>query len=442
LAYGRLRLDKHRRDGFGVRGLRVIEPASLDLSAYLRPGDRIVFGQACGEPTTLVEALIAQGASIGGLSAFIATSFSGLFTPDSANAFRLSSMGAIGALRSMTKANALDVIPVHVSQVGPLITAGVIPCDVAMIQVSPADAAGNHSCGLISDHVRAAVAKARRVIAEVNAAVPFVPGETVHASEIDMAVQTDRTPVEVAPAKIGEADLAIARHSAEFIGDGAVIQTGVGAVPDAILRLLGDRKDLGVHSGMLGDGLIDLVEAGVITNARKEIDAGVSINGALIGTRRLYQWADRNPAVRMCATSYTHEAAVLAQLSKLVTINSALEVDLTGQVNAEGSGAAYMGGTGGQVDFVRAGARSPGGHAIIALGATAKGGTLSKIVASLNGPVTTARSEADVIVTEFGAAELKGRSLAQRAKAMVAIAHPDFREELDRAAHAIAQRGF
>jgi acyl-CoA hydrolase len=415
---------------------------SIDLRQLLQPGDHIVLGQACGEPTTLVEALIAQGADIPGLKAFIATSFSGLFTPESAASFRLSSMGAIGALRSMTKAHALDVIPVHVSQVGPLITAGVIPCDVAMIQVSPADADGNHSCGLISDYVRAAVAKARLVIAEVNEAVPFTFGETVHASEIDVAMHVSRMPVEVPPAKVSETDEAIARHCAVFIGDGSVIQTGVGTVPDAILRLLHDRKDLGVHSGMLGDGLVDLIEAGVVTNARKEIDVGVTINGALIGTRRLYDFCNRNPAIRMTPTSYTHDAAVLGQLSRLVTLNSALEVDLTGQVNAEGSGAAYMGGTGGQVDFVRAGARSPGGHSLMVLAATAKGGTLSKIVPALAGPVTTARSEVDVVVTEYGAAELKGQSLAERARRLTAIAHPDFREELDRAAHEIAKRGF
>ncbi len=416
--------------------------ADLDLARYLKLGDRIVMGQACGEPSTLLATLIGQGRDIGGLSLFIATSFSGAFTPETADSFALSSMGAIGALRSMTKANRLAVIPCHVSQVGPLIEAGIIPCDVAMIQVSPADEDGNHSCGLIGDYVRAAVKAARLVIAEVNSAVPYTFGETIHASEIDVAVLTDRAPVEVVPAGIGETDAAIARHCAEFIGDGSVIQTGVGAVPDAILRLLGDRKDLGAHSGMLGDGLADLVEAGVITNARKEVDAGVSINGALIGTRRLYDFAHRNAAIRMCATSYTHDASVLAQLSRLVTINSAIEVDLTGQVNAEASGSAYLGGTGGQVDFVRAGARSPGGHAIIALSATAKGGALSKIVPGLSGPVTTARTEVDVIVTEYGAAELKGRSLAERARRMVAIAHPDFREELDREAHAIAKRGF
>ena len=412
------------------------------FAVHLKAGDHIVIGQACGEPTTLVEALIDQGRDIPGLSAFIATSFSGLFTPATADSFALSSMGAIGALRSMTKAGKLQVIPVHVSQVGPLITAGIIPCDVAMIQVSPSDEQGNYSCGLISDYVRAAVDKARFVIAEINEAVPFTPGETIPASAIDVAIPVNRPPVQVAPAAIGPTDEAIARHCAAYIGDGAVIQTGVGAVPDAILRLLHDRKDLGVHSGMLGDGLVELVEAGVITNARKEVDPGVSINGALIGTKRLYDWAHRNPAIRMCATSYTHDAAILGRLSRLVTINSALEVDLTGQVNAEQSGAVYLGGTGGQVDFVRAGARSPGGRSIIALSASVKGGTLSKIVAQLSGPVTTARTDVDVIVTEYGAAELKGQSLAERTRRLIAIAHPDFREELDRAAHIIAQRGF
>jgi acyl-CoA hydrolase len=418
------------------------DAAGLDLGQYVKADDAVMLGQACGEPTTLIEALITQGADIGGLSAFIATSFSGIFTPETAESFALSSMGAIGALRSMSKAHKLGIIPCHVGQVAPLIEQGLIGCDVAMVQISPADADGNHSFGLISDYGQAAIAKARLVIAEINPQVPYTYGELLPASRIDVAVHVDRPPVEVRPAAVSPTDEAIARHCAEFIGDGAVIQTGVGAVPDAILRLLHDRKDLGVHSGMLGDGLVDLAEAGVLTNAHKEIDAGVSINGALIGTRRLYDYAHRNPAVRMMRTDYTHNAAVLAQLSRLVTINSAIEVDLTGQVNAESTGDAYLGGTGGQLDFVRAGVRSPGGHSIIALPATAKGGTISKIVPLLSGPVTTARSEVDIIVTEFGAAQLRGRPLAERARRLVAIAHPDFREELSKAAYIIEQRGF
>ena len=423
--------------------MKVISDVSdLDLSLFLHPGDRIVMGHACGEPTTLTEALIDQGHDIGGLSAFIATSFSGLLTPQATDGFSLSSMGAIGALRSLTKERKLSVIPCHLSQIGPMIEAGIIGCDAAFVQVSAADANGNHSLGLVSDYVQAAVAKARVVIAEVNEQVPFTHGELLPAAKIDYAVPVSRLPVEVPSARIGEADEAMAKHAAAYIEDGSVIQTGVGAVPDAILRLLHDREDIGVHSGMLGDGLVDLVEAGVVTNARKRIDRGVSVSGALIGTRRLYEFAHRNPQVRMCTTSYIHDAAVLAQLEKLVTINSAVEVDLTGQVNAEQSGSAYLGGTGGQADFVRSGARSPGGHAIIALPATAKGSTVSRITGSLSGPVTTARSDVDVIVTEFGAAELKGQPLAERTRRLIAVAHPDFREELSRAARTIQQRGF
>jgi acyl-CoA hydrolase len=414
----------------------------LDLSEFLRPGDRIVLGHACGEPVTLAEALLAQAASIGGLSAFLATSFSGLFTPEATGGLEIMSMGAIGALRTLTRAHRLGVIPCHVGQIGPMIETGHIGCDVAFVQVSPADAAGNHSLGLVSDYTRAAVARARVVVAEVNERVPVTHGERLAAAEIDYAVPVCRQPVEVASAAITETDEAIARHAAGYVEDGSVLQIGIGAVPDAFVRLLGDRRDLGVHSGMLGDGLVDLAEAGVITNARKPIDRGVSVTGSLIGTRRLHEFAHRNQEIRMCDTSYTHDATVLARLDKLVTVNSALEVDLTGQVNAEQTGASYLGGTGGQVDFVRAGARSPGGHAIIALPATARGGTVSRITARLSGPVTTARSEVDVIVTEFGAAELKGQPLAERARRLTAIAHPGFREELEREAHLVRHRGF
>lgn len=415
----------------------------LDLSKYLRSGDHIVWGQACGEPTTLVEALIAQAEGIGNLSAFTATSFSGLLTAEAGEKLAISSMGTIGQLRAIAAAGRLGIIPCHVGQIGPMIAAGLIGCDVAFVQVSPADADGNHSYGLVSDHIQAAVAKARIVIAEVNDQVPFTLGDALlPAARITHAVHVSRMPVEVAAAPIGETDQAIAAHAAAYIGDGACLQVGIGAVPDAILRLLGDRRDLGVHSGMVGDGLVDLVEAGVVTNARKPIDPGVSITGALIGTRRLYAFADRNPRIGMRNAAYTHSDATLSKLPNLVTINSALEVDLTGQVNAEQSGTTYMGGTGGQVDYVRAGSRSPGGRSIIALPATAKGGKISRITTALAGPVTTARSEVDVIVTEYGAAELKGQTLAERTRRLIAIAHPDFREELERAAHPIQQRGF
>lgn len=418
------------------------DAAGLDLARYLRPGDRIVWGQACAEPTTLVEALTAQAEGIGKLSAFAATSFSGLLDP-LAQKVDISSMGAIGALRSLAAAQRLGIVPCHVSQVGPMIEQGLIGCDVAFLQLSPADNTGRHSYGLSSDFVQAIVARARVIVAEINEQVPYTLGDaTLPAERIDCAVHVARTPVEVMPAQIGETDEAIARAVAAYVEDGAVLQIGFGAVPDAILRLLGDRRDLGVHSGMIGDGLVDLVEAGVVTNARKPLDTGVSISGTLIGSRRLFDWAHRNAKLGMRSTTYTHDAAVLARLPRLVTVNSAVEVDLSGQVNAEQHGAQYFGGTGGQVDFVRAGMRSPGGRSIIALPATARGGKVSRITSALSGPVTTARTDVDVIVTEFGAAELKGQTLAERARRLVGIAHPAFREELERAAHAIQQRGF
>ena len=419
------------------------DAARLDLTRFLRPGDRIVWGHACGEPTTLIEALIAQAESIGPLAAFAATSFSGVLNAAAARKVAIASIGAIGSLRELAQSHCLGIVPCHGSQVAPMIEQGLIGCDVAMVQVSPPDADGNHSFGLIGDFVAAAVKKARVIIAEVNERVPFTLGDAVLPAErIDCAVRVDRDPVELPAAAIGDTDLAIARVVAAYIGDGATLQVGIGAVPDAILRLLRDRRDLGIHSGMIGDGLVDLVEAGVITNARKPIDGGTSITGALIGTRRLFAFADRNPAIGMRNSAYTHAPTVLSVLPRLVTINSAIEVDLTGQVNAEQSGPLYLGGTGGQVDFVRAGARSPGGRSIIALPATARGGKISRIAAALSGPVTTARSEVDVVATEFGAAELKGQSLAERARRLAAIAHPDFREELERTARSIRQNGF
>ena len=424
--------------------MRVItDPKALDLKEFLRPGDSIVWGQACGEPTTLVEALIAQAEGIAGLSAFAATSFSGLLDVAAAEKVALSSMGAIGALRTLTAAHRLAVRPCHVSQVGPLIEQGLIGCDVAFVQVSPPDADGNHSFGLINDFIHVAVAKARVVIAEVNERVPFTYGDMVlPASRIDCAVRVSLTPVELMPAEILETDRRIAQIVAGYIEDEAVLQVGIGGVPDAILRLLHDRRDLGIHSGMIGDSVLDLIEAGVVTNARKPMDAGISVTTSLIGTKRLYEFAHRNPQIAVRSSVYTHDAAVLSRLPRLVSINSAVEVDLTGQVNAEQSGAHYLGGTGGQVDFVRAGSRSPGGRSIIALPATAKGGKVSRVTVDLSGPVTTARSEVDVIVTEFGAAELKGQTLAERTRRLIAIAHPDFREQLDRAARTIQERGF
>ncbi len=420
-----------------------LNPDRLDLKQFLKSGDHIFWAQGCGEPTTLIEALIEQAESIGNLSAFTSASFSGILTADAGRRIKISSMGTIGNMRALAKENLLGIIPCHVGQIPALINEGLIGCDICFVQVSPPDADGNYSFGISSDHIRTAVAKAKIVVAEINDQIPYTFADAVLKPErIDYLLNVSRPPVEVSAAQPGEADHAIAAHAAKYIGDGSVIQMGVGGVPDAMLRLLTDRRDLGFHSGMAGDGLLDLVEAGVVTNARKPFDTGISITGTLMGTRRLYDWAHRNPLLAMRGPEITHAEAVLSSIPGLVTINSAVEVDITGQVNAEQSGGTYLGGTGGQIDYVRGGSRSPGGHSIIALPATAKGGSLSRITTQLSGPVTTARAEVDIIITEFGAAELKGQTIPERARRLVSIAHPDFREELDKAAFAIARRGF
>ena len=416
--------------------------AGFELAGLIKPGDAIVWGQACGEPTTLIEMLLAQRQLLGGVSAFAGSSFSGILKPEHTDHIAISSMGAIGTLRSLAKSGVLGIIPCHVGQIGSYLIQKRIPCDVAFIQVSPADAAGYHSYGLINDYTGAAVKAARTVIAEINSRIPRTPCDAMlHDSAISHFIETDRAPVTVASSRIEATDIAIANHAAGFIGDGAILQFGIGAVPDAIARLLSDRRNLGLHSGMVGEALVDLTESGALTNATKSEYRGISITGALIGTQRLYDFADANPALKLCASSITHNEAILSALPNLISINSAIEVDLTGQVNAEAIGGNYLGGTGGQVDYVRGASRSPGGRSIIALPAKAPNGG-SRIVAALSGPVTTSRSEVDIIVTEFGAADLRGKTLAQRARALIAIAAPQFRESLEKEAHFLLTRDF
>lgn len=407
-----------------------LDPSDLDLAKILPPGARIVSGHACGEPLTLLEALAAQRAALGGATLFLASSFSGTFKAEHLDHLTVSSMGALGSLKALGPG--LRVIPCLDSAIPAYIEQGLIGCDVAFVQVSLPDARGRHSYGIIADFVETAVATARIVVAEVNARVPFTDsGAFLDSARIDYRVETDRPLVEVQAAAVGAEDRAIAALVARYIEDGSTLQTGIGSIPDAVTQLIADRRDLGVHSGMIGDGLAALIRAGVITNARKPVDAGRSVTGALLGTRPLYDLAADHGLVALRPWSYV-KGAVLGRIPKLVSINSAIEVDLTGQVNAEVAAGAYVGANGGQPDFVRAGHRSPGGHSIIALRATAMRGTASRICAALSGPVTTPRSDVDVVVTEFGAAELRGQSLEERARRMRAIAHPAFRDALAR----------
>jgi acyl-CoA hydrolase len=420
--------------------MQELTAAALDLKGIVRPGDTIMWGQACGEPLTLTEALMAQRAGLGGVTAFLGSGFSNTLKPEYADHIRFVGVGAAGTHRRLTKANVLDILPCHVSKMESYVADGVIPCDVVFIQVAPPDEAGHYSLGLISDYIRAAVRRARVVVAEVNLQVPQVPcAEPLTAADIDYFIQSNRAPVELAPAAITDLDRTIAGFAQAYIPERATLQVGIGAVPEAVMSDLRGRRDLGIHSGMLGDSAVELVECGAVTNAYKEVDPGVTVTGALIGTRRLYDFCHRNNQVRMHPLSHTHNIAVLSRLSRFISLNSAIEVDLSGQVNAESVNGQYLGAVGGQVDYVRAATASPGGRSMIALPSTAQNGTVSRIVASLSGPVTTARSDVDVIVTEHGAADLRGKPLSERAKALIGIAHPAHREALERALHTAAR---
>ncbi|HEX2059974.1 MAG TPA: acetyl-CoA hydrolase/transferase C-terminal domain-containing protein [Thermoanaerobaculia bacterium] len=408
-----------------------VEVGAIDLRALVRPGDTVTFGQGTAEPQTLTEALVAQRAGIGRFRVFLGSAFTDTFLPDHHDLIDFLGVGAIGTNRRLTRARCLEVIPCHVSHIPGLIRDGTISVDVLMVQVSPPNERGEYSPALANDYMRLAAEKARIVIAEVNARVPQTSCTAPFtADDFDVVVETDRPLIQLPAAKVGELERQVAAHVDKYIPDRATLQVGIGAIPEAIMALLTQRRDLGIHSGMIGDSVASLMEAGVITNAHKGIDAGVSVTGVLFGTDRLYRYAHRNAAIRVCPIDYTHGPDTLGKLRRLVSINSALEVDLTGQVNGEGLGADYIGAVGGQVDFVRAAARCEDGVSIIALPSTAKGGEVTRIVPRLSGPVTTPRSDVDVIATEHGAVRLHGLPLGERVKAMVSIAAPQHRDAL------------
>jgi acyl-CoA hydrolase len=410
--------------------MHVVAVSDLDFATLIRPGESLVCGQACAEPLTLLETLVAQRAYLANPSIFVGASFSGVFKPEHADHLRFSSFGALGTNRALAHAGVLGLIPCHVAQLGPYFTHGTLPCDILLVQLAPNHHGGGYSFGATADYIRAAASRARLVIAEINDQAPFTLGHIgLREDEIHIAIRTSRPLPHVPPASPAATDIAIARHAAAFIGDNAVLQMGIGATPDAILRQLSHCRNLGFHSGMMSDAAMDLITSGVITNATKPINPGISVTGALIGTQELYRFAHENPGIALRDSAYTHGDATLARLDTLVTINAAIEVDLSGQVNAEMIGDDYVGGVGGQADYVRAGHRAPRGHAIIALPSTARTGA-SRIVAKMTTAVSTPRTDIDVVVTEFGAAQLRGCTLAERAQRLIGIAHPDHRDVL------------
>lgn len=409
--------------------------ADLRLSTLIRPGDTLMWGQAQAEPATLIRHLIAQRREIGRVRLFLGIGHGGQLQPEHADAFDFLAYCGAGTNRKLAQAGLLDILPVHYSHLPRLIGTGLLHVDVLMLQVSPPDGQGRHSLGLAREYLVPALARARAVIGEVNPAVPWTHGGP-YLSEADFAllIQSDEPLREEAAKPLSPVDLAIGRNIAGLIEDGATLQTGVGAIPDAALAQLAGRRDLGIHSGALGDGAAALWESGALTNARKSIDPGISVTGLLLGGERIRRLAHRNPAIELRGTEYTHDPRILGRIERFVALNSAVEVDLTGQVNSEVAAGRYLGGVGGIVDFLRAAGASRGGVPVIALPST--GGGRSRIVPALSGPVTVARSDACVIVTEYGVADLRGVSLRERRARLIAVAHPSHRESLDRAAHA------
>jgi len=416
---------------------------NLDLAGIIRPGEHIVWGQGSGEPQTLVERLVEQRQRIGHANVFLGgITYTGTLKPEHADVLTFTGYGAIGNLRELVRVGALRTIPCHLSQLIPYFNDGTIRSDVVFVQTSPPNEKGEYSFSLTNDYQQAAIAKARVVIAEVNEQAPWTHCDAVLSeSRIDYIVRVSRPPVGLEPRPIGEVERAIARHVGRYIEDGTTIQIGIGAIPDAVMASIGDRRDLGIHSGLISDRVADLIESGAMTNARKPIDTGIAVSCSLLGTSRVYRFGHRNPAIKLFTLMHTHRSEVLCRLGRIVAINSAVEADLTGQINAEVASGVYVGAVGGQVDFVRGAQLAAGGRSVIAMPATAREGKLSRIVARLTGPTTTARSDADIIVTEFGAAELRGQPIAERVRRMIAIAHPDFREPLERDAHELLRRG-
>ncbi len=408
-----------------------IAPEALDFTQLIRAGETIGWAEATAEPVFLTRLLDAQAERCPPFRVFFALTFSDGFAADHPNVI-VTALGGASAGRRFFAGRSDNVIPANISDISGLVSSGRLPIDLVLVQVSGPDETGRYNAGLGIEHLHAAIGRARLVIAQVNQELPWTSGDTaIEPAAIDLLVPAALPPIELPARPI---DRAIADHVARLIPDRATIELGLGAIPQAVTRALGRKQGLGVHSGAIGDGIADLMEAGIVDNRHKEIDPAVTVATMLMGTSRLYRFADRNPAIQIRATSYTHDALVLGNFRRFVAINGALEVDLTGQVNAETARGRHIGLVGGQMDFIRAANRAMEGRSIMALQSTDRGRTRSRIVATLaDGIVTTPRAEADLVVTEHGIAELRGRTLGERARALVAVADPAFRAELEQA---------
>jgi 4-hydroxybutyrate CoA-transferase len=407
--------------------------------ARVRSGDRVFIHGVAAAPQSLIQAMTARAGELRDVEiVHLHTEGEAPYSAEQySESFRVNAFFVGSNVRSAVNEGRADYIPVFLSEIPALFRRGVLPLDVALVNLSVPDKHGFCSLGVSVDIARAAVDCGKTVIAQINHQMPRTIGDAlVHIEDIDLAVEVDEPLPEVQPPTLTDVDRSIGRLIAEIIEDGATLQMGIGSIPNAVLSSLTSHKDLGVHTEMFSDGLIDLVECGVINGRKKVKHPGKIVAGFVMGTRRLYDFVDDNPQVLMLDIAYVNESGVIRRNPKVTAVNSAIEVDLTGQVCADSIGTRHYSGVGGQMDFIRGASLSENGKPIIALPSTTKRGE-SKIVPFLKqgAGVVTTRAHVHYIVTEFGVANLYGLNLRQRARELIRIAHPDHRESLEREAH-------
>jgi len=401
----------------------------------VQSGMRVYIQPGCATPQVLVDGLIERGPEVRDVEIvhMMTLCDAGYIEPEMTGHFRHNAMFIGGNVREAVNDGRADYTPVFLSEVEGLFESGEMPLDVALIQVSPPDAHGFCSFGVGVDTTLTAARCAKISIAQVNSQMPRTYGDSfIHVSQITTFVEASQPLAELAHPKITDLHRAIARNVAGLIEDGSTLQLGIGGIPDAVLPYLHDRKDLGVHSELISDNAIKLIDEGVINGLRKTLHPRKVVVGFVLGTRDLFDFVDDNPVFEFHPTAYTNDPVVIAQNEKMVAINSALQIDLTGQVCSDSIGQYFYSGIGGQVDFLRGASRSRGGKPIIAMAATAKNDTISRIVPVLSpgAGVVTSRGLTSYVVTEYGVAYLHGKSIRQRAEALIQIAHPKFRNEL------------
>lgn len=404
-----------------------LESVKSGMRVYIQPG--------CAEPETLVEALMRRAPYVYGVEIvhMMTMGCAPYVAPEMAGHFRHNAVFIGANVRAAINDGRADYTPIYLSEIEALFESGQMPIDVALIEVSPPDSHGFCSFGVGVDTTLTAAKVAKHVVAQINDYMPRTYGDSfIHVDDIDAFVESSRPLCALKQAIVSDLQVAIAKNVTGLIEDGAVLQTGIGGIPDAVLPLLMDRKDLGVHSELVSDGVIPLIEAGVLTGARKNFKPRKIILGFALGTKKLFDFMDNNPIFEFHPTAYTNDPVLIARNDSMVAINSAIQVDLTGQVCSDSIGTTFYSGIGGQVDFLRGATRSKGGKPIIAIPSTAKQGKISRIVPVLDpgAGVVTSRGLVRYIVTEYGVAYLHGKSIRERAKALIDIAHPDFRAEL------------